>query len=69
MSSRLVTCLLHKIPTGIYFPTFAPGLDLIQYNIPILEFEHVTCSSPFNMARAQSGGVEEVTFPSIWSLN
>ena len=23
--------------------------DLIQFNIPILEYEHVTCSSPFNM--------------------
>ena len=69
MSSRLVACLLHKIPTGIYFLIFAPRLDPIQYNILILEFEHVTCSLPFNMARAQSGGVEEVTFPSIWSFN
>ena len=45
--------------------------DPIQFNIPKLEFEHVTSISPFNVAAAQGEEVEDVTFPSfsIWSLS
>ena len=27
--SRLVACLLHKIPTGLFLMTYAPGLLLV----------------------------------------
>ena len=45
--------------------------DPIQFNIPKLKFEHVTASSPFNMAAAQGEELGELTFSSfsIWSLN
>ena len=50
---------------GFYFGSKDP----IQYNIAILKIWTCACSSPFNMAGAQGGGVGDVSFPSIWSLN